>query len=732
MEIEIYNKKNFKLLQIPKGAKYPPPRNWTNGNKFIMAPKHNNIAIATGKFSNVIVVDIDKLKENKDKEKYFCGYKAWKIFTKKFGEPNTPKVRTPSGGFHYYFNYNEDHKFPSNHIAMGLFNKKATTIDLRSTNEYIMAPPSKGYTLVDGDFTNISDMPDWLYKYLAGEYEYYIRDKKFYRKARVITEPEDDHQPPENLPTIEELDQILRDIDKEYFTDTPKWFRFMKILKSTYGNPAFPTFVKHSMRAPKEVWSDDFQEHWNQCKINSTIKSIRTFYYWRTQSLEKQADNIIKGRISEPKHKVFFSDIGDPDFKTYDLQFIVDTVAYVINGGNCEIVVKNFCHNDKVVKYNTLNEKSMLKTLKDATGQTQKIYKTAIKEKLIMYKQQNIIPWSPVHRTHVPRGILNTYTGTRAEALRTNSDYDLTKLKPILDHLFIVNCARNEELYEHFLNFLALKMQKPHIKPEQAFIFYGEQGTGKNFILSWICEMIYGPQLADHNGDLDAITGRFNGSIEGKQLIVVNEIKNYAGYTVVDTLKKLITETTQVLERKGKDARVINDYCSYFFCTNNSRPIKLTKNDRRYICSQVNEVYCQNTDYFGKLSEYTTQENAINFYNYLLSRDISNWNPRHIVKTSFRDELIESAKPFEEQFLDCVRTGDDDYSLKHITAQGAWVAQIDFYDLFKEWLRENNHHSIKMPRQTFSKKLSKLNINTSRMTIDGRRTQWYPLKEIMQ
>lgn len=84
-----------------------------------------NIAIATGKESNLTVIDID-LKSG--------GLDTWAEISDTIKLPKTVIVNTGGGGLHYYFKYCKDLKTGTNVLGKG--------IDVRNDGGYIVAPPS--------------------------------------------------------------------------------------------------------------------------------------------------------------------------------------------------------------------------------------------------------------------------------------------------------------------------------------------------------------------------------------------------------------------------------------------------------------------------------------------------------------------------------------------------------------------------------------------------------------
>ncbi|WP_288942904.1 bifunctional DNA primase/polymerase [uncultured Roseovarius sp.] len=89
-----------------------------------------NIAIATGAVSGVIVIDVDS---GEGKE----GLTSVKAIEERYGPlPKTFRVRTGSGGWHYYI------AAPSIPIKSSV-SRLGKDIDVRAEGGYVIAPPSK-------------------------------------------------------------------------------------------------------------------------------------------------------------------------------------------------------------------------------------------------------------------------------------------------------------------------------------------------------------------------------------------------------------------------------------------------------------------------------------------------------------------------------------------------------------------------------------------------------------
>ena len=91
-------------VKLRKGTKkgfdkWSDKSTWT---KTIDLNKHNG-AILTGRVNNLIVLDVDVKKKEDDFKA--DGITEFDKYISEHGEPLTYKVKTPSGGYHYYFTH---------------------------------------------------------------------------------------------------------------------------------------------------------------------------------------------------------------------------------------------------------------------------------------------------------------------------------------------------------------------------------------------------------------------------------------------------------------------------------------------------------------------------------------------------------------------------------------------------------------------------------------------------
>ena len=138
-------KNNF--LTIPTKGKNAITKAWNKLADSIPVTEGYNTAIVTGKISNITVLDFDKPKEGE--------LDAMLLF-KMFNLENNYMVSTPSGGLHIYFDY-----VPTIKTRVRIkIDGEYYSADIRNDDGYVLAPPSRGYKLVND--VEIQDMPDEL------------------------------------------------------------------------------------------------------------------------------------------------------------------------------------------------------------------------------------------------------------------------------------------------------------------------------------------------------------------------------------------------------------------------------------------------------------------------------------------------------------------------------------------------------------------------------------------
>lgn len=265
------------------------------------------------------------------------------------------------------------------------------------------------------------------------------------------------------------------------------------------------------------------------------------------------------------------------------------------------------------------------------------------------------IPYADAHdRAQIPPHIFNTFTGFKAQHIALDPSLSSTKIiQPMLDHLKLLCGAEADIAYDYLLNWIAYKLQFPRAKIGVGLVMRSLQGAGKNLPFDFISQFVIGEQYYQYVNKIEQITGDFNGLMHGNLLTFLDEIQNYGGaYKSNDFLKSVLTNVKQNINKKNIEGFTANDYSHYIFATNSKWPVKVTKDDRRHFCISPSPEKIGNKEYFDNLVKSCFNDQCGRaFYDFLMSIDLSNWNPQKIPQTHFRNELIQFSQPKVVHFL---------------------------------------------------------------------------------
>ena len=221
---------------------------WSNPNTHCKSinTKYYNVGLLTGKINNIIVVDVD-VKDNgiEEMEKYIALY----------GEPQTIRQNTPSGGYHLIFKYTSSNSDDQYLIDNYLKTDRAyrSGIDIRSNKGYIVFSPSKindkTYQLVPGR-NEFLEMPHTLIEFLLEKKKTLSLTKKQYQLPSKFVYNIDDKQ----------IIEILKLLDDTYYNNTKKWLVITNILfglnKFTIWDDWSTMSTKYDLDKNMEIWNN--------------------------------------------------------------------------------------------------------------------------------------------------------------------------------------------------------------------------------------------------------------------------------------------------------------------------------------------------------------------------------------------------------------------------------------------------------------------------------------------
>jgi hypothetical protein len=180
---------------------------------------------------------------------------------------------------------------------------------------------------------------------------------------------------------------------------------------------------------------------------------------------------------------------------------------------------------------------------------------------------------------------------------------------------------RRKAMFEWVMDWLADLFQNGTVKPGTALVFKGRKGTGKTKLAEWLVFI-----LGAHGIILDKadqLTGRFNGHLAEKILVVADEATWGGEKSTVGALNTLITSRTLPIQRKGQDIIDQPSFHRLIIIGNSDWIVPATRDERRYVVLDVGEARRRDRQFFAALDRQMENGGAAAMMHELMNRMIT-------------------------------------------------------------------------------------------------------------
>ncbi|GBC21524.2 highly derived D5-like helicase-primase [Rhizophagus irregularis DAOM 181602=DAOM 197198] len=317
---------------------------------------------------------------------------------------------------------------------------------------------------------------------------------------------------------------------------------------------------------------------------------------------------------------------------------------------------------------------------------------------------------------------LNIFPGF-LHILRPISTFESTThlaVKFIFFHIQDIWCSGDWNLTEYIIKWLAGVAARR--KMYSILYLKSGQGWGKSIITDFIQRSVLGTQLVYKTSDLQTILGSFNGQLQGKVLLLLEEMPTEKSQwnNLYRSLKDKVTGDIMEIHEKYKTPTHYKNFISTIVLTNENA-LRVENDDRRTVFLDVSPSRKGDLNYFKKLSDAMKYPGASEaFYAYL--RAIAdaypdfNGNPPPMT-TSKQDHIISTLPPLF-QFI------KDTYLIvkNHITD----LPVQEFYRVYTSYCE--THCISPLSKINTSRILSnELSINSNRTYINKKLTRVYSI-----
>jgi hypothetical protein len=277
----------------------------------------------------------------------------------------------------------------------------------------------------------------------------------------------------------------------------------------------------------------------------------------------------------------------------------------------------------------------------------------------------------------------NLWSGFQAQIVNNSISDEFLRMKQ-----FIMEVWANNDLavYNHIINWFAGLVKNLQGINMMALVMVSSQGAGKNTLTDFMKLILRSCNVATVDG-VGEVVGKFNTILQGKRLIVVNELCSTKDEfkSNWDKIKGKITDSTIGIEPKGVNKYEVDNIGNYILFTNHRDAVIVESSDRRYSIHEMSECRMNDKEYFTNLRKDCFNQSVANeFYTYLMGVELVPCVP---MMTDVRREMINMSKSTPLKFLDAVK---DENMFEDMTE----VKSTVFYSSYSRWCSENGERMV--------------------------------------
>lgn len=697
-----YVKCGFFVIPLVANGKALPPKDYkvtyanaSNNTRVIRRWFHPeegrfagwNIGIATGREGGCFVIDVDR---HGDED----GIANMRALEEAHGQlPIGPSQKTPNGGYHYLFRWQENATSSTNKIAPGVDTRGG---DVNTCRGHIVAFPSK----VNGkQYEWVSSgplpmIPEWVMDKMGVAWKPKSDRPKYASGAGRGNEnvTVDDFEK-----TVPE-DQVIRMLDSIDPDDLSyeEWYRVGMAIKSQYPGPEglkmWDDWSKDGYRYKK----GECDIRWNGFSEEGTVRMGTLFYMAKERGWEPQEDDVKMGRIQAEIERVnseyAFTIVGG---KARILRERKKTHESENHMASYELMTKDsfeaFLENDKV-------------TVDEETGKKISIAKIWLAS-VSRRTYPNGIGLFP---EGAPPGYYNTWEGFSVKPIKGKCELFINHIKEII-------CNNNPVEYEWVLDWMADLVQNPADPKGTAIVMRSGEGTGKGTVANTLGSLLGSHYM--HLIDDAHLTSNFNAHLIDALLVFADEITWGGNKKTAGKLKGIVTERHIIAERKGVDAQSFRNLMRLIVASNEGWVIPAGVDSRRWYVTDVSEKYKGNMKYFDALRNELNNGGREALLYYLLNREIKSDlriapHTEALQEQRDRSTLLESFPAWISSIvMSGVRSPDV------MSQDSFWPEMVlkgDLYNEYEEWCRTRNKHPDHS--SIFFKKIKELGFGSKRIT----------------
>lgn len=244
----------------------------------------------------------------------------------------------------------------------------------------------------------------------------------------------------------------------------------------------------------------------------------------------------------------------------------------------------------------------------------------------------------------------------------------------------------SDEIFRWVLKWLAYPIQHRGAKMRTALIFHGPQGAGKNLFFE-AYSSIYG-KYGRIIGQAE-IDDKFNDWASGKLFMIADEVvARQELFHIKNKIKALITGENIRINPKNVAAHDERNHVNIVFLSNETQPLVLEKDDRRFAVVWVPEKLPDN--YYADVAEEISAGGIAALHDYLLNLDLGDFNEHS------KPPMTRSKQDLIDINLDSVQRFIQDWVADDLELPVIPCSSEDLYKAYQGWSKRNG---VSRPRE---------------------------------
>lgn len=513
--------------------------------------------VAAGTDKGVMALDIDTKPMGGT-----TGIKELSRITEKEGPlPPGPRQKTPSGGYHYLYIWQDNAVSSSSKVANGIDTRGGTA---DRCSGHIVAYPSiiddRGYHWEEGG--EVPPMPDWLSQSLGQPWR----------------EKPKEERPKQEVP-VHQINRMLTIIDPDSLS-YEDWVKVGMALKSTCGEDGFDLWDEWSAGGARRKN--------NECKIR-----------WKTfQEDGPVGFGTLLFMAKEAGWRPLPGDVSNSNLDAEIEERVLEmNKHYALVRSGKSIIIATFSNNSNseqvgflsVQSFATLAapEKIQIPTRNGFSERSMADIWLASSQRRAYY-DMGVYP-----NDDAPAGTLNMWNGWAAKPDPNAS------CARYLSHMKDIICGGDQGIYDWLLDWMADAVQDSRTIKGSCVVLRGIEGCGKG---AWADNFgqLFGRHYI-HLIDAERLTTKFNSMMADSIITFADEVLWPGDRKAANILKGLISERRVTREAKGVDAVEVDNLNRVIIASNEDWIIPAGPQSRRWLVLNVRPDVACHKPYFDAL-----------------------------------------------------------------------------------------------------------------------------------